>query len=183
MASQYRLHAAAEPAIASRAAAALQFLSIAVEKTHLTKADVQDLNWVLEVTVGALAALVGSADLRGCLSESELAGIDAYLAEFKDVDPFDRDAVVRSIKPQLGLLATFGGVGDLTSIEAKIAALLDAAERPGDQNKPARAALHYLADEDDVVSDRHGVIGLVDDTAVKAGFLAGEIGWDSSPFR
>lgn len=166
LASQYRLHATTEAAIASRAAAALQVLTTVVEKPILSFGDIQDLNWVLEGTVAALAPLVGSADLRGCLSESELAGIDAYLAGFEDVDPFDREAVVRSIEPQLGLLATFGGVGDLTSIEAKIAALLDAAERPGDEYKPARAALHYLADEDDVVTDRTGVIGLVDDIYV-----------------
>lgn len=166
LASQYRLHATTDPAIASRAAAALHVLSTVVEKHHLSSGDIQDLNWVLEVTVAALAPLIGSADLRGCLSETELRGIDAYLAGFEDVDPFDREAVVRSIEPQMHLLATFGGVGDLTSIEAKIAALLDAAERPGDSYQPARAALHYLADEDDIVTDRTGVIGLVDDIYV-----------------
>lgn len=166
LASQYRLHAASEVAIATRAAAALQVLSMVVEKPHLSLTDVQDLNWVLEVTVAALAPLVGPADLRGCLSENELGAIDAYLAGFQDVEPFDREAVAHAIKPQLRLLTTFGGVGDLTSIEAKIAALLDAAERRGDSYKPARAALHYLADEDDVVTDRTGVIGLVDDIYV-----------------
>jgi hypothetical protein len=166
LASQYRLHATSDPIIASRAAAALQFLSMMVIKPRLSTADIQDLNWVLEVTVAGLAPLVGSADLRGCLSERELGRIDAYLAGFEDTESFDRQSVTQAIKPQLCLLATLGGVGDLTNIEAKIAALLDAAERPGESYKPARAALHYLADEDDVVTDRTGVIGLVDDIYV-----------------
>lgn len=166
LASQYRLHATTEAEIASRAAAGLHVLSTVVEKPQLSLADVQDLNWVLEVTVAALAPLVGPADLRGCLSGSELEEVDRYLAGFEDVHPFDREAIVRSIEPQVRLLATFSSVGDLTSIEAKIAALLDAAERPGDEYKPARAALYYLADEDDIVSDRSGVIGLVDDIYV-----------------
>jgi len=166
LASQYRLNSASEEAIATRAAAALQVLSMMVEKPQLSHADVQDLNWVLEVTLAALAPLVGPADLRGCLSESELVAIDAHLAGFEEVEPFDRGAMAQAIEPQLRLLATFGGVGDLTSIEAKIAALLNAAERPGDPYKPARAALQYLADEDDVVTDRTGVIGLVDDIYV-----------------
>ncbi|MEI9927828.1 MAG: hypothetical protein WDN44_09125 [Sphingomonas sp.] len=166
LASQYRLNATTDAVIAARAAAALQILSSTVEKTRLGTDDIQVLNWILEATVAALAPLVGSADLRGCLSEAELGEIDSYLARFEDVEPFDREAIVRSIEPQLHLLASFGGVGDLTSIQAKIAALLDAAERPGDEYKPARAALRYLADEDDVVSDRTGVIGLVDDIYV-----------------
>lgn len=166
LASQYRLHATTESIIAARAAAALQVFSSAVEKPRLNTDDIQDLNWVLEATVAALAPRVGSADLRGCLSEAELSGIDAHLAQFEETDRFDREAVIQAIKPQLRLLASFGGVGDLTSIEAKIDALLDAAERPGNEHRPARAALHYLADEDDVVTDRTGVIGLVDDIYV-----------------
>lgn len=166
LASQYRLYAETDAAIASRAASALQFLSTAVEKPCLSRADIQDLNWVLEATVATLAPLVGSTDLRACLSERELERIDTYLAAFDDVDLFNRAAVEASIEPQLRLLATFGGMENLTSIQAKISALLDAAERPGVEYAAARAALCYLADEDDVVIDRSGVIGLVDDIYV-----------------
>jgi len=166
LASQYRLYATTDVVIASRAASALQFLSTTVEKPSLSSADIQDLNWVLEATVAAIAPFVGSTDLRACLSERELVQIDTYIATFDDGDPFNRAAIELLIEPKLRLLATFSGIEDLISIQAKTSALLDAAERAGIEYAPARAALHYLADEDDVVVDRSGVVGLVDDIYV-----------------
>lgn len=166
VASRFRLDTKDNRASGSKAAAALHFLEEMLERQALSDHDVQDINWVLESTVRALAVSEGPSSLRGCLSEAELEAIDAKLSLHDDAAAFDVEAIAKQVEPQTDLLRSFGGVGDLTSFEAKVRALFAASSIPGEGTSPARAALRYLAEEDDIVNDRHGVIGLVDDIYV-----------------
>lgn len=166
IASQYRLYSEEKPIVAAKAGASLQFLSHKLQADHLDEEDIQDLNWVLESSVRTLAQEVGPADLRGCLREEEIEHIEARLSAYDDGELFDADASRASVERQVKLLLQFGGMGDLIGLQAKIDALFASAVRPGPENAPARAALRYLAEEEDAVCDRSGVLGLVDDIYV-----------------
>lgn len=166
IASQYRLCADEKPQVAAKAGASLQFLSQKLQDDRLGEEDLQDLNWVLESTVRTLAQEVGPADLRGCLDQAELEHIENRLSQFDDSQPFDVATIRNAVERQVQLLKQFGGVEDLISLQAKIEALFTSATRPGPETASARAALKYLAEEEDVVCDRSGVLGLVDDIYV-----------------
>lgn len=166
LASQFRLSAEAESIVAAKAAAALHFLEQVIDRPELSTEDIQDLNWVLESTVRILGSIVGPADLRGCLSEDELARIDDYLVAYEDEWPFDIVTIEIAVEMQMRLLLSFVGVGDIASLDTKVAILLEAATREGTEYTPARAALRYLANVEDVVCDRSGVLGLIDDIYV-----------------
>jgi hypothetical protein len=164
--SQYRLNASDRPKVAATAGACLQFLSEKLNRALLTEEDLQELNWVLESAVRTLAQEVGPADFRGCLNEEELERIESRLSGYDDREPFDPVTSRAAVERQVQLLEQFGGMGDVTGLLTKIEALFDAAQRPGVDMTPARAALKYLAEEEDVVDDRTGVLGLVDDIYV-----------------
>ncbi len=164
--SQYRLQASENPKVAAKAGACLQFLSHKLRGDSLGEEDRQELNWVLESTVRALAQEIGPADLRGCLDEGELQHIEDRLSGYGDEQPFDPVVARAAVERQVQLLKQFGGVGDLTGLITKIEALFESAQRPGAETAPARAALKYLAEEEDIVCDRSGVLGLVDDIYV-----------------
>lgn len=166
IASQYRLHAAIEPKIAALAAGALVFLEEALERRSLDDDDRRELNWILETVVGRLAAHVGPAHLKGCLSSDELQQINERLSSYDDAEPFDVDTVVLAIRRQLAVIEKLGGLGDWTSLSTKMEALIAVARCPGHENAPARAALRYLAELHDVVTDNIGVLGLIDDIYV-----------------
>lgn len=164
--SQYRLNASANPKVAAKAGACLQFLSEKLKIDLLAEEDLQELNWVLESAVRALSQEVGPADFRGCINDDELERIESRLSGYDDEEPFDPAGSRAAVERQVTLLKQFGGMSDLTGLLTKIEALFAAAERPGADTTPARAALKYLAEEEDVVCDRSGVLGLVDDIYV-----------------
>ncbi|AZO21568.1 hypothetical protein EJ070_13345 [Mesorhizobium sp. M1E.F.Ca.ET.045.02.1.1] len=166
VASQYRLHAETEPRVAALAASALVFLEEALDRRSLDDDHRRELNWILETVVGRLAAQVGPAHLKGCLSSEELRHIDERISSYDDSEIFDFDSVVLAVRRQLAILEKFGGLGDWASLSTKTDALLTAARRPGTENAPARAALRYLAERHDVVTDDAGVLGLIDDIYV-----------------
>jgi hypothetical protein len=163
LASQFRLHSEAHSRIAAKAGAALHFLSARIASDHVSQRDVQDLNWVLESTVCALSQTVDPADLRRCLSAEELSRVDDRLGRYAELAEFDGSAIRAAVARQMEVLRTFGRVGDLSSLETKVNALFAAAVKTSPDATPARAALRYLADEDDVVGDRSGILGLMDD--------------------
>lgn len=166
IASQYRLYATSEPQVAALAAGALVFLEEALTRRALDNDDRRELNWILETAVGRLAARVGPAHIKGCLSSEELHHIDERLSSYNDAEPFDVDSVVAGVRRQLAVIEKFGGLGDWAGLSTKTEALIAAAARPGPENAPARAALRYLAELHDVVADNVGVLGLIDDIYV-----------------
>lgn len=166
VASQYRIYADAEPKIASLAAAALVFLEEALGHEAIDDNHRCELNWILETTVGKLAAFVGPGNLKGCLSGEELAEIDDRLSRYDDTELFEVEKTIQAAQSQLEIIERFGGLGDWTSLALKAEVLIKAAARPGVENAPARAALRYLADVHDIVNDDVGVLGLLDDVYV-----------------
>ena len=166
LASQFRLHAGSPNGITTKAGAALLFLSRRINAGRASANDVQDLNWVLGSTLGYLSQLVDPADLRCCLSTEELSRIDEQVAHYAELSDFDQSAVRSAVTRQMDILRTFDSIGDLSGLEEKVEALFAASVSSQPEAKPAQAALRYLADEDDVVGDRSGLLGLVDDIYV-----------------
>lgn len=162
--SQYRLHAAAGGTVAGAAGAALAFLEKKVVK-NIADSDVLDLNWVLETTVWTLCDLLGGGAVRSYLSATELAEIELRLETLSDAE-FNADAVHQSIAASLGELAAFSSSPHLKNFNEKVDALFKAAGREDAHARVAKAALLYLAEPQDIVSDTEGLLGLVDDVYV-----------------
>lgn len=163
LASQVRLRAS-EPDIARPAIAALRFLE-KVTAQRLTEERIQDLNWVLESTIQRLSAKLEPQALRSCLNSDEIARIEVALAGY-DVEQFDHDEMRAAVGTQMAGLASLSVGGGLATLKSKVEALFEAALQDTAEGRTARAALSYLADEQDVVCDSHGVLGLLDDIYV-----------------
>ncbi|CDX40033.1 hypothetical protein MPLA_320028 [Mesorhizobium sp. ORS 3359] len=163
--SQYRLHALKGGRIAGVAGAALAFLGKCSDR-KLTEDDVRDLNWVLESTVQKLCDLLDASAIRSCLSADELARIEERLTLHQSSSVFEENEVRQRVQRQLSELQAVSAAGHLTNLTDKVDALFAASRRDGKDGSAARAALLYLAEEDDAVSDSAGFLGLLDDVYV-----------------
>lgn len=163
--SQYRLHAQTGGRTAGLAGAALAFLGKRINR-KLTEDDIQDLNWVLESTVQKLCDLLDASAIRSCLSADELVRIEERLTVHQASSLFDEHSVRQRVQRQLLELQAVSAAGHLTNLTDKVDALFAASKRDGKDGAAARAALLYLAEEDDAVCDSAGFLGLLDDVYV-----------------
>ncbi len=171
--SQYRLHAAAGGPVAAAAGGALAFLAKRVGRA-LTEEDEQDLNWVLEHGVRALGDLLEPGSVASHLSASELSDIEARLSDLAEA-PYDEATTRLAIEAAVAELRAFSHSPQLQALGVKVESLLAAARRDGPAASTARAALLYLAEAKDTVSDSKGFLGLMDDVyAVDLAFAAVE---------
>lgn len=166
LASQLRLHSGGTDLVAIKAGAALRFLAQRLSSNPLPDADVQDLNWVLDSTIRVLSQMIPAQDLRSCLSAEELAQVDARLARYAGIDDFDVPTVRSAVTKQLEVIRSFSVMKELADFGLKVEALFDAASGTSGGGQAARAALLYLAEQDDVVADTTGFLGLIDDIYV-----------------
>lgn len=164
IASQFRLHAAQGGPIALTAGSALTYLNKLAGRP-VSEEEVQDLNWVLESSVQRLSELVPPSALRSCLSAEEMDRIEQRLTQFTGSD-FDVVQIRQAVSAQTAQLRALSGENHLNTLEAKLEALFGASAHDDDGGRVARAALLYLADEHDVVSDTDGFLGLLDDIYV-----------------
>jgi hypothetical protein len=166
LASQFRMLAAADDAEAVVAGAALNFLGKRVDAGKIEAAVIQDLNWVLDSTVRRLGGKMRPHGFRSCLTSDELSAIESRLARFASIPEFDVDAIRQRVQRQLGELQALSLDGRIDGVVTKTDTLFEASARSGKEGAAARAALLYLADEDDAVGDAFGVLGLLDDVYV-----------------
>ena len=167
VASVLRLHAPKRNQIATKCCAAIMHLSKVLGSGPLDEQKVQELNWVLNSTVGKLSQLLETNELRGYLSPAEILSIGRRLLHFLERPSFDFDSVQTAVSQRKEIMAGFGRLGLGSTVNEKIDALFSAAASRTDGTKiAARAALLYLAENDDVIDDRLGVLGLVDDLYV-----------------
>ncbi|CAM3276354.1 DrmE family protein [Asticcacaulis taihuensis] len=165
LASQFRLLAEAADPMATIIGAALNFLGKIVQKGSIGSSEVQDLNWVLASTVTKISPIGASQINRAGLSSGELMAIEARLLRLAGA-PFDVTSVRRRVESQIRNLEAFSSSDRLTAVPNKIEALFAATGKADKIGAAARSALLYLADEDDIVPDGSGVLGLVDDVYV-----------------
>lgn len=165
VASQFRIHGGASPEVARCAGGALEFLAQKLQR-GLTEQDVQELNWALDHVVAVLGELVPPSALRTCLSPEELERIEERLTSYKDAPVRDEDRTRAAVTRQLDVLSQIVTGRDFDSLQMKVDALFSCWHGKGAQAGIARAALFYLADEEDVVSDALGSLGLLDDVYV-----------------
>ena len=162
--SQYRLHAAAGGPVAAASGGALAFLAKRVCRP-LTEEDEQDLNWVLENGVRALGDLLEPGAVASHLSAAELSDIEARLESLAEAD-YAESKVRPAIEAAVAELTAFSHSPQLQALSVKVEGLVAAARRDGPAARTARAALLYLAEEKDAVSDAEGFLGLMDDVYV-----------------
>lgn len=166
LASQFRIHELEQNEITRIAGGALLFFSKMISGARLSEALVQDLNWVLDSTVWSLGHALDPSELRSCLSADELRAIENKIQEFSQHDAFDLESIKTAIEARTSLLSDLGSEKEAASLKHKIEVLVDAALSAGSEAATARAALLYVAEEADVVSDAYGYLGLLDDLYV-----------------
>jgi hypothetical protein len=93
-----------------------------------------------------------SEGFRSCLTSDELSAIESRLAQFASIPEFDADAIRQRVQRQVGELEALSVDGRVGGVVAKADRLFEASARSGKEGAAARAALLYLADEDDAVS-------------------------------
>lgn len=150
--------------MAAASGGALAFLAKRVCQP-LTEEDEQDLNWVLENVVRALADLLKPGAMASHLSAEELVDIEERLKSLEGA-PFDEAAVRPAIDAAVTELTAFAHSPQLQALGVKVDSLFVAARREGPTGRVARAALLYLAEEKDTVRDSEGFLGLMDDVYV-----------------
>jgi hypothetical protein len=166
LSSQFRLISNTNDDEAISARAALGFLSQRMQKPALTDTDIQDLNWVLDMTVRKLSHGTKPDVLRSGLSGAEILAIEAKLARFASDSSFNPADIKAQIEDQVREFTAFSTDRRFDAVQEKIDCLLKAADDDGINGRVARSALTYLAEKDDVVSDELGVLGLLDDIYV-----------------
>ena len=168
IASQFRANAATSPTVSALAGAAIDYLSKVVARcAELTHADVQDLNWVVGRTVELLATELGPEAVRLNLRPAELAEIEKRLEELESVEVVDVDALRNGVGTQVAEIKDMVNDTHLPTLARKIDALFNAFEEGTDEERRvSKAALLYLAEQDDVISDMAGFLGLLDDIYV-----------------
>lgn len=166
LASQFRMLAEADEAEAVIAGAALDFLGKHVKAGKIDSAVIQDLNWVLDSTLRRLRGKMRPERFRSYLTSEELSAIESRLAQFASVPEFDVDAIRQPVQKQIGELAALSLNGRIDGVVAKVDTLFEAAARSDKEGAAARAALLYLADEDDLARGTLGVLDLLDDVCV-----------------
>jgi hypothetical protein len=165
VASQFRLLVAAHDTDAVVAGAALNFLRKRVDAGKIDAAAVQDLNWVLDSTIRRLCSKMKLEGLHSWLTSDEVIAIKSRLAQLASME-FDANAIRQRVQGQISELETLASDGSINGVVGKVDTLLKASARGGKDGAAARAALLYLAAEDDALGDTLGVLGLLDDVYV-----------------
>jgi uncharacterized membrane protein YkvA (DUF1232 family) len=182
VASQFRIHASDLPEVARIAGSALNFMVRFVgEKSKLSFGDIQELSWVLGTTTEKLTAILGPTTLRSYLSSEELIDVERLLEYFKTLPVISAEEHRSLVEEQVGEIRALSNKGFLATLCTKVDALLDAVRMlEGEKAAVAGAALRYLAEEEDVVPDSIGFLGLVDDIYViewAYSFIEGHTNW------
>ena len=168
IASQFRAYAGSVPTVGALGSAAIQYLDKVVRsRSELTHEDIQDLNWVVGRTVELMATELGSEAVRLNLRPEELVEIEKRLEELERADIVDVDVLRNSVGTQVAEIKQLANDTHLPTLARKIDALFKAFEEgTAEEKQISKAALLYLAEKDDVVSDVAGFLGLLDDIYV-----------------
>lgn len=169
-ASQYRLYAEKDLRIAGIAGRAIYYLA----KNLINERDnpgllgsTEDLeceiDWVLSKTVFELAGILGYGSLQSFLSPEESNAVEKRLEELSNHTEPLNGRYSTEFSVQLGQLGSVASRPYILDLSDKIHFLVKQSGNGSTDSKKSQAALLYLAEQDDVVPDTLGLLGLVDD--------------------
>ena len=101
--------------------------------------------------------------IAGCLSVDERKGVNAKLREFEEIGQLDDQAIELEKTQQGKVLGKFSSIPEFSKYNFMAQALLEIATSEDDKAIPALAAINYFLDQNDIVPDKLGILGLVDD--------------------
>jgi len=161
--SQYRIHS--NNSVIHRVAGRflVYLCSIAGDETEVTEELCMDLNWTTGSTISLLEKQLGSESFGSFLSADEKRSVDKKLdtMNLKDVGDLELE-----ISPYIKRFSDVSSQTYLPYLCNEITKLLDVAVLGDENSELANKALVYLTEPDDVVPDRLGYFGLVDDIYV-----------------
>ena len=126
-----------------------------------------DLNWIVSTTIEAVVDATGERDLRSMMSKEELVRLMDELDALVVDENTEVDILKARTHDQLSEIRDFTNVHYLRNILRKVNVLFETASSDsGADRRNALKALKYLAENNDVVHDDLGFLGLVDDIYV-----------------
>lgn len=144
--------------------AALLYCGNAVTPTSLNDNDVQKLRWVIDSSCSKAVAVL-KVNHHSLLSHEEVGRIQSEILRLLDASQGAIDP--HAVSTRTELLKRMCGKWCFPSIVAKLERLVQVANGSTDERaRFAKAALSYFVAEDDVVPDKIGILGLVDDVYV-----------------
>lgn len=166
--SQYRLAVNSEDPNLKIAGSAILYLIGSLErKDSLDSESRSQLNWVIDNTVLQLSNALENEDIRSHLSSAERSAIYRRLGLYRDHPPSDKLVLFNKVEKQTEAIVSVSNQGHMWSMADKISALIETSRSgPTELASIATVALQYLEDEDDIVPDTAGILGLLDDIFV-----------------
>lgn len=162
--SQYRLNSGKRNRASAISLRALLFLAKHVGKTDATPEELRrDLNWVTDSTISELIGELGANATNRFMSQEETALVESRLETLTlNSLPLNPEERVR-LEEYLTLFRDVASEVYLPGIAELVTKIATHAESDSINQVLATACLRYVLEEDDVVSDSLGYLGLVDD--------------------
>ncbi len=124
----------------------------------------QKVNTIIAITIEKLKKLNNnSPSLINCVSSEELKSIKDKIAYFSQNVPLSDKALLIDESYQMKLLSKYNKSPNIKEIESKINILIDISISDSENANIASGAINYLLDTNDVIDDKVGILGLVDD--------------------
>ena len=101
--------------------------------------------------------------IGGCLSEDEKKQINIKLIGYEQQDKLDEGALELKSSEQNKTLIKFKTVPEFSKYIHKLKELLDIALSNEESASLALSSINYFLDENDIISDQLGILGLIDD--------------------
>ena len=163
VASRMRISVQTDTAGLKTAGSALLWLERHNQSAQITSADI---NWVLAKTINELRAQLGPRDSWSFLTPDEISRVEKFLEEISARDSGQIENLDERLRDYLVRFADVQSETYLPGIEGIVNQLTLWSRGDDATAVDARAALIYLLEEADVVPDKLGYIGLVDDIHV-----------------
>ncbi len=124
----------------------------------------QKVNTIIAITIENLKKQNSTnPSLYNCVSSEEFAKIKNKLIYFAENDSLNEKALSIYESAQMKLIKKYIKSANIQELESKIKILLDIATSDSENASIASASINYLLDSNDVIDDRIGILGLVDD--------------------
>lgn len=125
----------------------------------------QMINTILAITIENMKKYDSSLtpSITGCLSLDEVKKIKNKLLFFSEQESLNDMALSMENSAQMQILERYIKSPNIEELKTKINLLLDISTTDSDLAIPASASINYLLDNNDVIDDKIGILGLVDD--------------------
>ena len=166
IASQYRLYETQNLEIRRAAGAGLLLLVRHAGNILQEQDGIATLRWATDTVRGRINRQLPKSGFHKHLAEHELLDTTRLWEKYKADDSMDLDTIVARVQPYLGMVSDMSSDFYFPAIRDQVRDLLAAAFDDGPVARSCRAALRYLCEKDDTISDDLGYVGLLDDLYV-----------------